>query len=196
MPGAARWPECAAMSVAVGAAHAPARGEVPRRAQVRLRRGGRGGFQRQPRRTRALEPLNRLYRAACRCRHRLRRPARVLDLLGGDALASAGIARRSVTLEGGGFYRGFGCASGTLCRAARGSTARRIGLGCIWISGRFATFRLARIHRSWPHAEADQPRTVLQGYAHCARREQPARRAAARYGRDRRSPAALSARLS
>jgi hypothetical protein len=33
---------------------------------------------------------------------------RVLDLLGGDALSGAGIARRSATLEGGGFYRGFG----------------------------------------------------------------------------------------
>lgn len=33
---------------------------------------------------------------------------RVLDLLNGDALSGAGISRRSATLEGGGFYRGFG----------------------------------------------------------------------------------------
>lgn len=33
---------------------------------------------------------------------------RVLELLNGDALSGAGIARSSATLEGGGFYRGFG----------------------------------------------------------------------------------------
>lgn len=33
---------------------------------------------------------------------------RVLDLLNGDALSGAGISRSSATLEGGGFYRGFG----------------------------------------------------------------------------------------
>lgn len=36
------------------------------------------------------------------------RGGRVLDLLGGDALSGAGVARHSATLEGGGFYRGFG----------------------------------------------------------------------------------------
>ena len=36
------------------------------------------------------------------------RGGRVLDLLSGDALSGAGIARHSATLEGGGFYRGFG----------------------------------------------------------------------------------------
>lgn len=32
----------------------------------------------------------------------------VLDLLGGDALTSGGVARHSLEFEGGGFYRGFG----------------------------------------------------------------------------------------
>ncbi len=45
---------------------------------------------------------------------------RVLDLLDGDALAGAGIARRSATLEGGGFYRGFGLrVSGTYAAGTR-----------------------------------------------------------------------------
>lgn len=45
---------------------------------------------------------------------------RVLDLLDGDALSGAGIARRSATLEGGGFYRGFGLRlSGTYAAGTR-----------------------------------------------------------------------------
>lgn len=45
---------------------------------------------------------------------------RVLDLLDGDALSGAGIARRSATLEGGGFYRGFGLRlSGTYASGTR-----------------------------------------------------------------------------
>ena len=45
---------------------------------------------------------------------------RVLDLLNGDELSGTGIARRSATLEGGGFYRGFGLrVSGTYASGTR-----------------------------------------------------------------------------
>lgn len=44
----------------------------------------------------------------------------VYDLLGGDALSSSGVARHSIQLEGGGFYRGFGLRlSGTYTGAAQ-----------------------------------------------------------------------------
>ncbi|WP_298195285.1 TonB-dependent receptor [Novosphingobium sp.] len=72
---------------------------------------------------------------------------RVLDLLGGDALSGAGIARSSATLEGGGFYRGFGLrvsgtyASGTRVDGAQASSggipgASRLDFGAL------ATFNL------------------------------------------------------
>ena len=67
---------------------------------------------------------------------------RVLDLLGGDALSGAGIARRSATLEGGGFYRGFGLrvsgtyAAGTRVDGAGVPGATRLDFGDI------ATFNL------------------------------------------------------
>lgn len=67
---------------------------------------------------------------------------RVLDLLGGDALSGAGIARSSATLEGGGFYRGFGLrvsgtyASGTHVDGSGVPGASRLDFGAL------ATFNL------------------------------------------------------
>ncbi len=67
---------------------------------------------------------------------------RVLDLLNGDALSGAGIARSSATLEGGGFYRGFGLrvsgtyASGTHVDGSGVPGASRLDFGDL------ATFNL------------------------------------------------------
>ncbi len=64
---------------------------------------------------------------------------RVLDLLNGDALSGAGISRRSATLEGGGFYRGFGLRlSGTY---GSGTHVDGIGTGRLDFGG-IATFNL------------------------------------------------------
>jgi hypothetical protein len=66
----------------------------------------------------------------------------VLDLLGGDALSGAGIARRSATLEGGGFYRGFGLRiSGTYAAGTRVDSAGVPGAGTLDF-GALATFNL------------------------------------------------------
>ncbi|GEO00423.1 TonB-dependent receptor [Novosphingobium sediminis] len=60
---------------------------------------------------------------------------RVLDLLNGDALSGAGISRSSATLEGGGFYRGFGLrisgtyASGTHVDSSGVPGASRLDFG-------------------------------------------------------------------
>lgn len=67
---------------------------------------------------------------------------RVLDLLNGDALSGAGISRSSATLEGGGFYRGFGLrisgtyASGTHVDGSGVPGASRLDFGDL------ATFNL------------------------------------------------------
>ncbi|WP_421849032.1 TonB-dependent receptor [Novosphingobium sp.] len=72
---------------------------------------------------------------------------RVLDLLGGDALAGAGISRSSATLEGGGFYRGFGLrisgtyASGTHVDGAQASSGGIPGASRLDF-GDLATFNL------------------------------------------------------
>ncbi len=67
---------------------------------------------------------------------------RVLDLLGGDALSGAGIARRSATLEGGGFYRGFGLRiSGTYAAGTRVDGSGVPGAGTLDF-GALATFNL------------------------------------------------------
>lgn len=64
---------------------------------------------------------------------------RVLDLLNGDALSGAGISRSSATLEGGGFYRGFGLRiSGTY---ASGTHVDGVGTGRLDF-GDLATFNL------------------------------------------------------
>ncbi len=52
--------------------------------------------------------LSLAYTAELAATAQIAQGARVLDLLGGDALAGAGVARHSAVLEGGGFYRGFG----------------------------------------------------------------------------------------
>ena len=72
---------------------------------------------------------------------------RVLDLLDGDALSGAGIARRSATLEGGGFYRGFGLRiSGTYAAGTHVDGAQINGGGVPGASrldfGDLATFNL------------------------------------------------------
>lgn len=65
--------------------------------------------------------------------------SRVLDLLNGDALSGAGISRSSATLEGGGFYRGFGLRiSGTY---ASGTHVDGVGTGRLEF-GDLATFNL------------------------------------------------------
>lgn len=65
--------------------------------------------------------------------------SRVLDLLNGDALSGAGISRSSATLEGGGFYRGFGLRiSGTY---ASGTHVDGVGTGRLDF-GDLATFNL------------------------------------------------------
>ncbi|WP_421839327.1 TonB-dependent receptor [Novosphingobium sp.] len=72
---------------------------------------------------------------------------RVLDLLNGDALSGAGISRRSATLEGGGFYRGFGLrisgtySSGTQVAGAQASSAGVPGASRLDF-GDLATFNL------------------------------------------------------
>ena len=66
----------------------------------------------------------------------------MLDLLNGDALSGAGISRSSATLEGGGFYRGFGLrisgtyASGTHVDGSGVPGASRLDFGDL------ATFNL------------------------------------------------------
>jgi hypothetical protein len=67
--------------------------------------GGRGGFSADGR---GHWNLSLAYTEEIDETARIVPGGRVLDLLGGDALSGAGIARRSATLEGGGFYRGFG----------------------------------------------------------------------------------------
>ena len=65
--------------------------------------------------------------------------SRVLDLLNGDALSGAGISRSSATLEGGGFYRGFGVRiSGTY---ASGTHVDGVGSGRLDF-GDLATFNV------------------------------------------------------
>lgn len=65
--------------------------------------------------------------------------SRVLDLLNGDALSGAGISRSSATLEGGGFYRGFGVRiSGTY---ASGTHVDGVGTGRLDF-GDLATFNV------------------------------------------------------
>jgi outer membrane receptor protein involved in Fe transport len=67
--------------------------------------GGRGGFSADGR---GHWNLSLAYTQELDETARIVTGGRVLDLLIGDALSGAGIARRSATLEGGGFYRGFG----------------------------------------------------------------------------------------
>ena len=68
------------------------------------------------------------------------RSGRVLDLLGGDALSGAGIARSTATLEGGGFYRGFGLRiAGNFTSGTHVGTSSQPGAGRL-IFGPLATF--------------------------------------------------------
>lgn len=103
--------------------------------------GGRGGFRGSPD-GRGRWNLSIAYTEQLAATAQIAPASRVLNLLGGDALAGAGIARRSVTLEGGGFYRGFGLrisgnyASGTRVDSAGGSGSGALDFGPL------ATFNL------------------------------------------------------
>ncbi len=101
--------------------------------------GGRGGFSADGR---GHWNLSLAYTQELDETARIVTGGRVLDLLNGDALSGAGIARRSATLEGGGFYHGFGLrvsgtyASGTHVDGSGVPGASRLDFGDL------ATFNL------------------------------------------------------
>jgi len=106
------------------------------------RGGGRGGFGPGGGDGRGHWNLSLAYTAEFAETAQIARGGRVLDLLGGDALSGAGIARHSATLEGGGFYRGIGLrvsgnfASGTRVGSDAVPGAARLDFGPL------ATFNL------------------------------------------------------
>lgn len=97
--------------------------------QSQTQGGGRGGF-RGSADGRGRWNLSIAYTEQLAATAQIGAATRVLDLLGGDGLAGAGIARRSATLEGGGFYRGFGLrVTGTYAAGTRVETAGLAGPG-------------------------------------------------------------------
>lgn len=104
--------------------------------------GGRGGGGRGGGDGRGHWNLSLAYTAEFAGTAQIASGGRVLDLLGGDALSGAGIARHRVTLEGGAFYRGFGLrVSGNFASSTHVDTEGQGGSGRLDF-GPLATFNL------------------------------------------------------